>query len=99
MTKRQSVRFNIYCPVSFCSGTAEGEGTVVDISHTGCRVKSDVTIAVDSLICMFIVVPSGLMPITIGMAAVRWAQKSEFGVQFMRVSSQQQARLQTLIAG
>ena len=98
MTKRQSVRFNIYRPVSFCSGTADGEGTVVDVSPSGCRVKSDVTIAIGSLICLFIVDPSGLMPITIGMATVRWAINGEFGVQFMRISPQQQKRLQNLIA-
>ena len=98
MTKRQAVRFNIYRPVSFCSGAAEGEGTVVDLSPSGCRVKSDVTIAVGSLICMFIVVPSGHLPITIGMATVRWANNGEFGVQFTRVNSLQQERLQTLIA-
>lgn len=98
MTNRQSVRFNVYRPVSFCSGTGEGEGTVIDLSQSGCRIKSNVTIDIGTLVCMFIVVPSGLMPITIGMATVRWAKNGEFGVQFMRVSPQQQERLQTLIA-
>jgi hypothetical protein len=98
MTKRQAVRFNIYRPVSFCSGATEGEGTVVDLSQSGCRVKSDVPIGIGSMICMFIVVPSGLMPITIGMATVRWAKNGEFGVQFIRVNSQQQERLRALIA-
>ena len=78
MTPRQAVRFNIYRPVSFCSGATDGEGTVVDISQSGCRVKSDVPMDVGSRICMFIVVPSGLMPITIGMATVRWANNGEF---------------------
>ncbi len=98
MTKRQAVRFNIYCPVSFCSCTTEGEGTVVDLSPSGCRVKSDAPIAIGSMICMFIVISAGLMPITIGMATVRWATNGEFGVQFIRVSAQQQERLCALLA-
>ncbi len=98
MTKRQAVRFNIHCPVSFCSGATEGEGTVVDLSQSGCRVKSDVPIGIDSMICLFIVVASGLMPITIGMATVRWENHGEFGVQFIRVNAQQQERLLALMA-
>jgi hypothetical protein len=98
MNKRKRVRFNIHLPVSFCSQATEGEGTVLDISESGCRVRSDIALDVGSFICMFIVVPSGLMPITIGVAAVRWAKNGEFGVQFMRVNWQQQKRLQTLIA-
>ncbi|MGZ8422921.1 MAG: PilZ domain-containing protein [Nitrospira sp.] len=98
MTKRQAVRFNIYRPVSFCSGATEGEGTVVDLSPSGCRVKSDVPIGVGSMMCMFIVVPSDLMPITIGMATVRWANNGEFGVQFIRVNPRQQERLLALMA-
>jgi hypothetical protein len=98
MTKRQAVRFNIHRPVSFCSGTAEGEGTVIDLSQRGCRVKSDVPIGIGSMMCMFIVVSSNLMPITIGMATVRWATNGEFGVQFIRVNSQQQERLRALMS-
>jgi hypothetical protein len=97
MNRRKPVRFNIHLPVSFRSEATEGEGTVLDISESGCRVRSDVALDVGSFICMFIVVPSGLMPITIGMAAVRWAKNGEFGAQFMRVNSQQQKRLQLLI--
>ena len=98
MTKRQAVRFNLYRPVSFCSGTGEGEGTVIDLSEHGCRIKSDVHMGAGTMLCLFIVVSSDLRPVTIGMATVRWTTNGEFGVEFIRVSAQQQERLRALIS-
>jgi len=99
MNRRRSVRYLVQLPVSFCSEQTQGEGTVVDISPYGCRVRCESTTAKGHFLSMYIVVPSLIMPVTICVAAVRWAIDTEFGVEFIRLSTEQQKRLNALIAG
>ena len=95
--KRKSVRFTVELPVSLCSDARQAEGTVLDISRGGCRIACQGTLEIGEFLCLYIVVSSHFLPVTIGIAAVRWATSTELGVEFIRIPSDQQKRLDTLL--
>ena len=98
MNKRRSVRFTVELPVSLCSDSHQGEGTVLDISREGCRIGYTDSLAVGEFSSLYIVVPSYFLPITIGIGAVRWATSTELGLEFIRMPPVQQKRLDALLS-
>lgn len=76
-----------------------GEGWLQDLSHYGCRMKSDIPLkpGTEVELCFF----SGAredVPITIELATVRWAKGQEFGMKFLHMRSHEEARLCHVIA-
>jgi hypothetical protein len=70
---------------------------VLDVSREGCRVGYKDSLEVGEFVSMYIVVPSHFLPVTIGIAAVRWAMSTELGIEFIRMPPEQQKRLDTLL--
>jgi c-di-GMP-binding flagellar brake protein YcgR len=97
MIKPKSVRFTVGLPVSLCSDARQAEGTVVDISREGCRIQCPDSLEIGEFLCLYIVVPSHFLPVTVGVSAVRWATTTELGVEFIRMPPAQQKRLDTLL--
>ena len=97
MITRKSVRFRVELPVSLCSDARQAEGTVLDISREGCRIGCRSSLEIGEFVCLYIVVPSHFLPVTIGIAAMRWATSTEMGVEFIRMPPDQQKRLDTLL--
>ena len=76
-----------------------GEGVLQDISHTGCRMKSDTSLhpGTELELCFFYGSQEAV-PIRVELATVRWAKGQEFGVKFLRLHSHEEARLRHVIA-
>lgn len=70
---------------------------MVDISREGCRVGYRDSLKLGEFLTLYIVVPSHFLPVTIGIAAVRWATSTELGVEFIRMPPEQQKRLDALL--
>jgi len=76
-----------------------GEGVLQDLSHYGCRIKSDTSLQLGTeLELCFYYGSREAVPITVELATVRWARDKEFGVRFLRLQSQEEARLHHVIA-
>lgn len=97
MHQRKHNRFNVELLVSFSSEEGEGEGRVVDISYGGCAMESNTPVRTGDFLTLFIILPTGVRPITVGVAAVRWANTSRQGIEFIRMGPDQQDRLRAFL--
>jgi len=75
-----------------------GEGVLQDLSHHGCRMKSDISLqpGTELELCFFYGSREAV-PIRVELATVRWAKGQEFGVKFLRLQSHEEARLRHVI--
>ena len=76
-----------------------GEGLLQDLSHYGCRMKSDTSLqpGTELELCFFYRAREA-EPIRVELAMVRWVKGQEFGVKFLRLQSHEEARLRQVIA-
>jgi len=75
-----------------------GEGVLQNLSHYGCRMKSDTSLqpGTELELCFFYGGREAA-PIRVDLATVRWARGQELGVKFLRLQSQEEARLRQVI--
>ena len=90
MEKRKCQRFPVMLPALFF-GERAGGGLVVDVSLEGCRIRSAAPMHKGDYVRIRI----DLIGDTLSgdLAVVRWSRKEEFGVELIRMASDQQARL------
>ena len=97
MQQRRSPRFAVQLPVSFKGDGGAGKGMVFNLSMGGCRIGSDDALATNTYLELHIDLPGCNVPTTIELAAVRWSEGQQFGLEFIRVSEEAQERLRTLV--
>ncbi len=90
MEKRKCPRFPVMLPAVFF-GERAGGGLVVDVSLEGCRIRSAVPMHKGDYLRIRIDLIGETL--TGDLAVVRWLRKKEFGVELIRMASDQQARL------
>ena len=90
MVKRKCPRVPVMLPAVFF-GERAGGGLVVDVSLEGSRIRSAVPMHKGDYVRIRI----DLIGATLAgdLAVVRWSRKKEFGVELIRLASDQQARL------
>jgi hypothetical protein len=84
---------------SVLSGQPRGEsvGTIMNLSKSGCRVKTDSQGYSGMQVSLRFDVPGERLPISIERAAVRWNRGGELGVGFITVAPPHQDRLDQLL--
>lgn len=75
----------------------EGEGTVLDISKSGCRVQCPCELKQGSIIELWLFMPNYEWPLRIERALVRWAKGEEFGLEFANLRPSQRERLRQFL--
>ena len=90
MEKRKCPRISVMLPAVFL-GEQAGGGLVVDVSLEGCRIRSAVPMHKGDYVRIRINLIGETL--TGDLAVVRWSRKEEFGVELIRMASDQQARL------
>lgn len=94
MERRRTLRLKVHFRSSFsASNMVEGDGTVVDLSDTGCRIATLVQVPRETNLEVRLMLPNDLTPITIESCIVRWSWDHEFGVQFLQTREEDRARL------
>lgn len=93
MELRKYPRFPVQLPISFTAEEVEGEGTIYNLSTGGCAVESNTHVPEDSYLQLRIHIPDHRSPIAIELAAVRWALRREFGVEFISLRGEDRERL------
>ena len=98
---RGQTRLRVQFRVLFSTGVSMvgGEGFLQDLSHYGCRMESETSLqpGTELELCFFYGSREDV-PIRVELATVRWAKGQEFGVKFLRVQSQEEARLRHVFA-
>ena len=90
MEKRKCPRFPVMLPAVFF-GERAGGGLVVDVSLEGCCIQSAVLMQKGDYVRIRIDLIGEIL--TGDLAVVRWSRKEHFGVELIRLASDQQARL------
>jgi len=83
--------------VAFGGDTVAHTGTLVDISHEGCRIRSANDPPEAKYFRVEIRLEDPHATLTVDLAVLRWWRNGEFGVEFIRMEPDHQARFRSLI--
>jgi CheY-like chemotaxis protein len=95
--QRKYPRFPIVLPALFGDGVCAQTGTVVDISHEGCRIRSTDGVPGVKYFQVEIQLAGPAERLTVDLAVMRWSRQGEFGVEFIRMAPESQAQLRRIV--
>lgn len=93
MSKRRHARVSVRRKVEFQHAQGKGEGILLDLSLKGCRIKGAYTGSSGTRLRLQLWLPDHSQPVKVEMAAVQWIKDNQFGVSFLTMSPDAQARL------
>jgi len=98
MQPRGRPRVLVGYPASIQSDTGAGEGVLLDLSPTGCRMRSDIAVNAGAYLALRIAVAQEPTPVAVEVSVVRWCKDGHFGVEFLRYSQGARERVTNLLA-
>ena len=90
-------RYSVAYPVIFGGAPSVGEGTVADISLTGCSVYSDRSVLAGSYVKLSVILPDPTLSLFVELGKIRWVCKNSFGVEFIRLPTISRHRLDRVV--
>ena len=93
---RMTTRFRSYFPVEFEGDGVSGHGTVMNLSSSGCGIESSQPLH-GKYLTLTLILPEQESPITVELAAVRWAGEQMAGLEFIRMRREEQTRVQQVL--
>lgn len=97
MNVRSYHRYPVTFPVIFGGAPFVGEGTVRDLSLTGCSVTCDRTVLAGSYVRLSLILPDPTSSLFIELGKIRWSGGNRFGVEFIRFPTLTRHRLDRVI--
>ncbi|MEK6755474.1 MAG: PilZ domain-containing protein, partial [Bacteroidota bacterium] len=70
---------------------------VLDLSPTGCKMRSDVALNTGTYLALQIALAQGRTPLTVEVSVVRWSKDGHVGVEFIRYSQGDRERVTDLV--
>lgn len=90
-------RYPVIYPVIFGGAPFVGEGTVSDLSLTGCSIVCDQAVLADSYVKLSVILPDPTMSLFIELGKIRWVREQTFGVEFIRLPTATRHRLDRVV--
>jgi hypothetical protein len=90
-------RYPVTYPVIFGGAPFVGEGTLRDLSLTGCSVTCDRTVLAGSYVKLSLILPDPTSSLFIELGKIRWSRGTRFGVEFIRFPTLTRHRLDRVI--
>ncbi len=90
-------RYPVIYPVIFGGAPFVGEGTVSDLSLTGCSIVCDQAVLADSYVKLSVILPDPTMSLFIELGKIRWVREHTFGVEFIRLPTITRDRLDRVV--
>jgi PilZ domain len=97
MQPRCHPRVNVELSASIQSDTGASTGVLLDLSATGCRLQSDMTVEAGTYLALQVDLPRHRMPLAVDVSIVRWSKDGQFGVEFLRYGLGMRQRLTDLV--
>jgi len=95
---RRGRRLALSCRVFFCTvDDFEGEGRLLDVSPSGCRMASDESLRAGMLLKVSLFLPDYAWTMHIEEALVRWVVAEQVGLEFTSIRAGQRERLRALL--
>ncbi|MEY4703885.1 MAG: hypothetical protein RL042_81 [Nitrospirota bacterium] len=98
MQPRRRPRILVGYPASIQSDTSAGEGILLDLSPTGCKIRSDIALNEGTYLALQISVAQEPTPLAVEVSVVRWCKDSHVGVEFLRYRQGDRERVIHLLA-
>jgi len=93
MQPRCHPRINVELSASIQSDTGATTGVLFDLSATGCRLQSDMTVEAGTYLALQVDLPQHRMPLAVDVSIVRWCKDGQFGVEFLRYGQGERERV------
>ena len=97
MEGRKHTRFAVQLPVSFSADQLSDGGTILNVSAEGCAITADAVVGAGAYLQLTMQLWEREGPIQIDLAAVRWVSASRFGVEFIKIRSEERERLKKFV--
>lgn len=97
MHLRCRTRIPVGYPANIQSDTGTGEGVLLDLSPTGCRMRTDIDLNAGSYLALQIAVEQETAPLAVEVSVVRWCKDGYMGVEFLRYSQGVRERVTDLL--
>ena len=97
MQPRCHSRINVECSASIQSDTGASTGVLLDLSATGCRLQSDLSVEAGTYLALQVDLPQHRIPLAVDVSIVRWCKDGQFGVEFLRYGLGMRERLTNLV--
>ena len=95
---RRGRRLALSCRLFFFGDhDVEGEGTLLDISTSGCRASSSVAVQMGMRLKLSLFLADHQWPLRVDAALVRWVKGQEFGLEFTSIRPAQRERVRALV--
>jgi hypothetical protein len=94
---RKNPRLPVFLSVSFGDGVIAQTGTVVDISHEGCRIRCADLASEVKYVQVEILLDELHGTLTVELAVRRWSRNEELGTEFIRMEPDQHALLLSVL--
>lgn len=99
MQLRCSPRIYVRYPASVQTDNGASEGTLFDLSATGCRMQSNVALTPGNYLALHIETPETESPLAVDVSIVRWHKDNQFGIEFLRYAQGVRERVIDLVEG
>jgi hypothetical protein len=96
MITRYSDRISVSCTASIVSEGLLGTGQVMNLGVPGCQIETNLHLKVGQALQLKLMFPSG-RPLSITLGFVRWTNGSIVGIEFVRMSEEDQSRLRGIV--
>ncbi len=97
MQPRNSPRTHVRYAASVQTDNRIGEGTLFDLSATGCRIHSSLSLSPGNYLTLHIDAPEMGSPLGIEVSIVRWRKDDQAGIEFLRYAHGDRERVTDLI--
>jgi c-di-GMP-binding flagellar brake protein YcgR len=99
MRLRNSQRKYVRYSANVQTDNGAGEGTLFDLSATGCRMQSNIALTPGSYLALHIEAPETESPLAVELSIVRWHKDNQFGIEFLRYAQGDRERVINLVEG
>lgn len=90
-------RYPVAFPVIFGGAPFVAEGTVTDLSLTGCSIVCERTVLTDSYVKLSVILPDPTLSLFIELGKIRWVHHNAFGIEFIRLPTISRHRLDRVV--
>ncbi len=97
MIPRSRQRIPVGYPASIQCDAGIGEGQLLDLSPTGCKLRSDVPLNAGAYVSLQIGLAHEPLPLGVEVSIVRWCKDGQLGLEFLRYGQGDRERMTNLV--
>lgn len=99
MRLRNSPRRYVRYSASVQTDNGAAEGTLFDLSATGCRMQINAALTPGSYLALHFEAPEAESSLAVEVSIVRWHKDNQFGIEFLRYAEDNRERITDLVKG